>query len=50
MEPTNLGVVLSDDLSCAKDVQRAKLAFFKQINSIYQKFSFVYTNVLFDQF
>ena len=46
MDTTYLGVVLSDDLSCAKDVERAKLAFFKQFNSIYHKFSFVDKNVL----
>ena len=46
MDTTYLGVVVSDDLSCAKDVERAKLAFFKQFNSIYNKFSFVDKNVL----
>ena len=46
MDTTYLGVVLTDDLSCAKDVERAKLAFFKQFNSIYHKFSFVNKNVL----
>ena len=33
--------MFTDDLSCAKDVERAKLAFFKQFNSINHKFSFV---------
>ena len=46
MDTTYLEVVLSDDLSCAKDVVRAKLAFFKQFNSLYHKFSFVDKNVL----
>ena len=50
MDTTYLGVVLSDDLSCAKDVERAKLAFFKQFNSIYHKFSFVDKNVLLNLF
>ena len=40
METTYLGVVLTDDLSCTKDVERAKLAFFEQCNSITHKFSF----------
>ena len=40
METTYLGVVLTDYLSCAKDFERAKLAFFKQFNFIYHKFSF----------
>ena len=31
MDTTYLAVVLSDDLSCAKDVERAKLAFFQAI-------------------
>ena len=34
MDTTYLGVVLTGDLSCAKDVERAKLAFFKQFNSL----------------
>ena len=38
--------MLTDDLSCAKDVEGAKLAFFKQFKSIYHKFSFVDKNVL----
>ena len=46
METTYLGAVLTDDLSCANDVKRTKLAFFKQFNSIYHKFSFVDKNVL----
>ena len=46
METTSLGVVLNDDFSCVKDVERANLAFFKQFNSIYRKFSFVEKNVL----
>ena len=46
MDTTYLGVVLNDDLSCAKDVERAKLAFFKQFNSIYHKCSFVEKQVL----
>ena len=45
-ECTYLGVVLSDDLSCTKDVERAKLAFFEQFNSLYQKFSFANKDVL----
>ena len=46
METTYLGVVLTDDLSCAKNVERAELAFFKQSNSIYHIFTFVDKNVL----
>ena len=46
METTYLGVVLTDDYSCAKDDERAKLAFFKQITSIYNKSSYVVKNVL----
>ena len=46
MENTYLGVVLTDDLSCVRDVERAKLAFFKQFNSIYHKINFVDKNVL----
>ena len=34
MDTTYFGAVLTDDLSCAKDVERAKLAFFKKFNSI----------------
>ena len=33
-----LGVVLSDDLSCTKDVERAKACFFKQFYSLHNKF------------
>ena len=46
METTYLGVVLIDDLSWAKNVERAMLAFFKLFNSKYHKFSFVDKNVL----
>ena len=46
MDTTYLEIVLTDDLSCAKDVERAKLAFFKQFNAIYHKFSFVDKSVL----
>ena len=46
METVYLGAVLTDDLSCDKDFERAKLAFFKQFNSIYHKFSFFGRNVL----
>ena len=35
-----------DDLSCAKDVERAEIAFFKHSSSIYHKFSYVDNNVL----
>ena len=45
-ETTYLGVELTDDLFCATDVERAKLVFSKQFNSIYQHFSFVVENVL----
>ena len=45
METSYLGVVLTDDLSCAKVVERAKLAFCKQFNSIYHKFVFFDRNV-----
>ena len=41
METSYLGVVLTDDYSCANDVERAELAYFKQFNSINHKFSFV---------
>ena len=33
-----LGVVLSDDLSCTKDVERAKACLFKQFFSLHNKF------------
>ena len=35
-----------DTLACATDMKRSKLNFCKQYNFVYQKFSFVYTNVL----
>ena len=41
-----LGVVLADDLSCTKDVERAKMSFFKQFNSLYCKFSCMDQKVL----
>ena len=41
-----LGVVLSSDISCAKDIEQARLAFFLQVNYIHHKFSFVDKNVL----
>ena len=41
MENTYLGVVLTDDLYCAIDIERTKKAFFKQFRSMYHKFSFV---------
>ena len=46
METTYLGEVLPGELSCAKDVERAKLAFFKQFNFLYHKVSFVDKNIL----
>ena len=46
MESTYLGVVLTDDLSCAKEVEGAMLAFFKQFKSSYHKFSLLDKNVL----
>ena len=46
METTHLGVVLTDDLSSAKDVVRAKLAFVKQFSSMYHKIRFVDKNEL----
>ena len=46
METTHLGVVLTNDLSCANDVERAKSAFFKQFNSVFYKFNFVHKNLL----
>ena len=46
METTYLGVVLTDGISCAKDVERAKLAFFIEFNSIYHNFIFVDKNFL----
>ena len=45
-----LEVVLTDDLSCAKDVEMAKLAFLKQFNSLYHKFCFADKNVLLNFF
>ena len=45
-ECTYLGVVLMDNLACTSDMERSKRTFFKQHNSIYQKFSYVDTNVL----
>jgi len=45
-ECTYLGAVLSDDLFCTKEVERAKLAYFKQFNPLYQKFSFANKDVL----
>ena len=50
IENAYLGVVLTDDISCAKDIERANLAFFKQFNSIYNKFSFVDKNLLLQRF
>ena len=50
MKTTYLGVVLTDDLSCAEDAERAKLSFFKQFNSIYHKVGFVDKNALLDLF
>ena len=46
MDTFYLGVVLTDDISCVKDVEGAELAFFKQFISIYHKFSFVDKNVM----
>ena len=46
METTYSGVVLTDDLSCVKDIERAKLAYFKQFSSKYHKFRFVDKNIL----
>ena len=46
METTHIGVVLTDELSCVKDAERAKLAFIKKSHSIYHKLSFVDKNVL----
>ena len=40
-ETTYLGEVLTEDLSYANDVERAKVGCFKQFNSIHHKFSFV---------
>ena len=42
--------MITDDLSRAKDGERAKLAFFKQFNSKYRKFSFVDKNLLLNIF
>ena len=41
MVTTYLGVVLTDDHSCVKDVERAKIVFFKQFNSLNHKFCFL---------
>ena len=38
MEITYLGVVLTDDLASAKDVEQARIPFFKQFKSIYHNF------------
>ena len=35
IESIYLGVALTDDVSCAKHVERAKFAFFKQFNTLY---------------
>ena len=50
METTYIGVVLTEDLSCAKDVERAKLTFCKQFKSIYHTFSLVDKNVMLHHF
>ena len=41
-----LGVEFTDDISCVKDVEQAKLSFFKPFNSTYHKFSLVVKNVV----
>ena len=41
VETTYLGVVLTDDISCAKIADRAKLAFIEKIKSIYHEPCFV---------
>ena len=46
METTYIEVVLTNYLSREKDVERAKLAFFKLFNSVYHKFSLVDKNEL----
>ena len=46
METTCLRVVLTDNLSCAMDVERDKLAFFRQFNPIYHHLSFVDKKVM----
>ena len=45
-ETNSFGVVLTGDVSCANDVERAKAAFFEQIGSIYDKLFFFEKNVL----
>ena len=37
-ECKSLDVVLSDDLTCTKDVERSKVSLFKQFNSLYTNF------------
>ena len=46
METTYLGVVLTDDILCAKNIERAKLLFPKELKFIYHIFRFVDKNVL----
>ena len=46
MDTTYLELVLTDDLSSAKDVERAKLAVFENLSSIFHKLSFIDRNVL----
>ena len=41
-----LGVVLMDNLACTSDREHSKRTFFKEHNSVDQKFSYVDTNVL----
>ena len=41
-----LGGMLTVYLSCAKNVEQVKIAFFKQSNSIYYKFNFSDKNLL----
>ena len=49
METTYL-VPSTEDISCAKDVERANLSFLKQFNFINHKYSFVDKNVLLHHF
>jgi len=40
------GVVLAEDLSCTKDVERAKMSFYNQFNCLKSKFSCMDQKVL----
>ena len=41
-----LGVILSDDMSIEKDIQKCSSTFLKQFNSMYSKFGYLNTNMI----